>query len=132
MNFCLTCISTPLQYITDHITIKMRVYDYTGSSTNSTLTTRSVDRRLLTSYVYTFQTWIFDWHRASFRRYFLGCSAGVAAQVPTSSINFIMIRDCKAGDGQWSNHRPEYLVIGCFSLDAICSDLSNEILMYKR
>ena len=36
---------------------EVRVHHYTRSSTNSTLTTVSVDRRLLTSYVYTLQTW---------------------------------------------------------------------------
>ena len=56
VNFCFICSSTPLQFITHHIILKMRVHHYTRSSTNSTLTTGSVDRRLRTSYAYTLQT----------------------------------------------------------------------------
>ena len=55
MIFCFTCSSTPLQYNAHHIT--MPVHHYTKSSTNSTLTTGSVDRRVLTSNAYTLQTW---------------------------------------------------------------------------
>ena len=49
MNFYFSCRLTPLQYIIHDITIKMRVHHYTRSSTISTVTTGSVDRRLLTS-----------------------------------------------------------------------------------